>query len=993
MTPDRPNSRSHELITWTLRLFALGVVCLVPSQPAQAQEDIQRDVAQLKDRNPQVAFKAAQHLGLLGGEASEAFLDLIQTIKTAHDADLLEASTWAVGRIAEQASAKVDYSDAESVTPAVTASVRNPGNRLNFRQASAYTLGRLAGPLQKSPGLHNPAVETDAVDSLTGILKETDIVDDPQHQEFGRTAAEALGRFRSASKAAVVTISNLLTNVANRLQDPNLPAAFRRGLGNLEIGLTAALGYIGPDATDAISTLKQLLRTHDTQAQGAAAYALGNIGQAASKSAPELIDILANGDTTVRQVAAIALGRVRPQGNDARQSVAALAAAIGDPDPGVRESAATALGKFSTSDVYRAFPELLSGLTDPDANVVSSSADSLGEIARKCELESKPNRKVILPRLHEADLALKSWKPPVPSATLASDSIQDARLAIEQAIWQLDPPVLLVWFHKHPTYAVAAIAYLTWLLLIKFAILKFWPGRLIGWNEKLDGLKLDSGILPSQIAPWLTPLRIPLPYLLGIGFFRYDPKVLEAWVEDHCQVAKENFIKQSIVRARQTYVSLPVTLNDEKLSALSHLSPRNLHKTCSQGRWCIRIIGEGGSGKTTLACQMALWALSDRPEERLCRDRKAIPILIESSLDRFHQEWDFRSLIRTQVKVLTGASKTISDALLDQLLQTRRLIVLVDGASEMEEISCGEKRRTRIDGDFPACGLIVTSRTVKPFAPGVYTDISPNRINRNYLSSFMNAYLQEADLKLEDHSLFEACSRLSAMVGTERGITPLLAELYAKALIKIARQKNSLHELPNTIPETMVQYLENIGGDHPARDLSRLAKRIAWECLRKNFRPGMAAEEMIFEEQTNTREAMGAQCTAEYLEKIGLIECLPDAKIRFTFDPLAEYLAAIYVVELLGSNEMAWTQLLMDLDAAPEAPVATMGFLMALSDSIRWKSELGIPDGIAKTLDNRVHEARAIENCGCNNAASKSAKPLELTRSSGDGKVAVARAG
>jgi HEAT repeat protein len=738
----------------------------MPAHRAQAQEDVRADIVHLKDKNPQVAFQAAQHLGLLGAEASGALGDLIQTIKTPHSVDVLEASTWAVGRIAEQACAKVHYSDAVRVTPAVAATVRNPENRLSFRQASAYTLGRLAGPLQKSPSLHNLDVQTEAVASLAGILKEKDIADDPRRQEFGRTAAEALGRFRSESKAAVVVISDLLTDVTNRQETHDLPEASRRGLGNLSIGLTVALGYIGADATDAISTLKQLLKAHDIQAQGAAAYALGNIGRAASNSAPELIDTLVNGDTTVRQVAAIALGRVRPQGDSAQKAVAALAAAIGDPDPGVREAAATALGKFSTRDVFTAFPELLAGLTDPDANVVSSAANSLGEIARKSELDSNPNREAMLPKLRQANLALKSWKPPVASASWASESIESARLEIEQAIWQLDPPVLLAWLYKHRTYGVVAVSYLLWILLIKFFVIKFWPNRLIGWNEKLDRLKIDTSILPSVIAPLLAPFKIPFPYLLGIGFFRYDPKVLDAWVEDHCQVAKENFLRQSTVKAHETYIGLPVTLDDGQRSTLPHLSPHNLHKTCSQARWCIRIIGEAGSGKTTLACQMALWALSGRPEDRLCRDRKAIPILIESSPDRFDDEWNFTSLIRTQVKVLTGATKTISDALLDRLLQTRRLIVLLDGASEMEDTSVGEKRRIRIDGDFPACGLIVTSRTTRPFAPnGVYTDIGPNRIDSEYVSCVVNAYLQEADSKLEDQSLSETCRRLSAMVG------------------------------------------------------------------------------------------------------------------------------------------------------------------------------------------------------------------------------------
>jgi hypothetical protein len=70
-----------------------------------------------------------------------------------------------------------------------------------------------------------------------------------------------------------------------------------------------------------------------------------------------------------------------------------------------------------------------------------------------------------------------------------------------------------------------------------------------------------------------------------------------------------------------------------------------------------------------------------------------------------------------------------------------------------------------------------------------------------------------------------------------------------------------------------------------------------------------------------------------------------------------------------------------------------IGFLIALSDSIRWKSELGIPDRIAKTLDNRIHEARNDENNSRSDAAPEGATPPELSHSSARGKSAVASAG
>jgi hypothetical protein len=149
VTSKSPSLTFRKSIVCTLRCLVLGVACFMPAHRAQAQEDVRADIVHLKDKNPQVAFKAAQHLGVLGAEASAALGDLIQTIKTPHNVDVLEASTWAVGRIAEQACAKVDYSDAVSVTPAVAASVRNPGNRLSFRQGLCVHSRPAGGPAPK----------------------------------------------------------------------------------------------------------------------------------------------------------------------------------------------------------------------------------------------------------------------------------------------------------------------------------------------------------------------------------------------------------------------------------------------------------------------------------------------------------------------------------------------------------------------------------------------------------------------------------------------------------------------------------------------------------------------------------------------------------------------------------------------------------------------------------------------------------------------------
>ena len=49
------------------------------------------------------------------------------------------------------------------------------------------------------------------------------------------------------------------------------------------------------------------------------------------------------------------------------------------------------------------------------------------------------------------------------------------------------------------------------------------------------------------------------------------------------------------------------------------------------------IVGEGGAGKTSLACQMATWAMAEEPEQRLCKTHQMLPVLIEANLDTPHR--------------------------------------------------------------------------------------------------------------------------------------------------------------------------------------------------------------------------------------------------------------------------------------------------------------------------------------------------------------------
>jgi hypothetical protein len=55
-------------------------------------------------------------------------------------------------------------------------------------------------------------------------------------------------------------------------------------------------------------------------------------------------------------------------------------------------------------------------------------------------------------------------------------------------------------------------------------------------------------------------------------------------------------------------------------------------------------------------------------------------------------------------------------------------------------------------------------------------------------------------------------------------------------------------------------------------------------------------------------------------------------KVKFALDPLAEYLAGLYVVEHYDGNEQLWRDFLAKTDSVPDAPGAIKGFLLAVRD-------------------------------------------------------------
>jgi hypothetical protein len=171
----------------------------------------------------------------------------------------------------------------------------------------------------------------------------------------------------------------------------------------------------------------------------------------------------------------------------------------------------------------------------------------------------------------------------------------------------------------------------------------------------------------------------------------------------------------------------------------------------------------------TIACQIALWAVDNDREKRLVKDRRMLPVLLETTGNgAFLQDWpQFKSAVRGKLQDLIREPKPIPEWLCDKLLEDSRLVVIVDGLSEMTSLT---EQPLPLKADYSLAALIVTSRSDALWSSVAHTDIRPLRVDSNHLSSFINAYLGRTT-RLDDAALFEACRRLAAMMGT-RSITP-----------------------------------------------------------------------------------------------------------------------------------------------------------------------------------------------------------------------------
>ena len=910
---------------------------------AEAKTAMPKLTALLKNKNSDAGVRAntAYALGNIALEAKTALPDvvlLLTDLLKDPDADVLIATGYALANIGVEA---------KTAAPKLTDLLKNPNP--NVRKSAEFAFSQIGAEAKSVvPNLtlllrdpNNASVRKSALKALGSIGAEAKTALDDVVLLFGhpdadvrKSAAIALRRIGSEAKTD-------LSKVVSLLEDPDEGVCDYAGYALEKIGTEAktavpelirllqnskvtkvrgraaeALGYIGADAKTAVPELIRLFedKNSDAGVRSKAVLTLGKIGAESKTAVPGLIRLLEdkNSDAGVRSKAVFTLGKI---GAEAKTAVPTLIRLLEDKnsDAGVRSEAVLTLGKIG-AEAKAAMPQLIPLLKDSDASVRSGAAYALQSIALSLLEKAKTLTSTELNQaVSNLESALKIMAEP--KADFSESTIASLRAYFNILKTEQNDRLFITSILQNPCILGPGI-YL-FLLFGTFAIRPLW---VLKFYEILKGF----GCI--KIPFFGTEVSLSLGNFI---FLKYHHKVLDAWVTAHIPATRNEFQKRETVSDRKIFVPIPVILDNNTIATLKG---KDLQPTFAQKRGCLLIWEEGGAGKTSLACQIGQWAMSDNPEERICT-HLMLPVLIEDELKLAEGKQPLIEVIRGQLQDLTDTNEPISEELLKQLLIERRILVIVDHLSEMSE-----QTRTAIKPempDFSVNALLVTSRLEEPLGRVTKTAIKPLRIAGNRLSSFMESYLsqrQKRDL-FSDEEFFDSCKQLSIIVG-DRNITVLLAKLYADQLI--AKKEGTTDDnLPHNIAELMLHYLNQVNRsitENKSSDstVHKDAKIIAWECLKPTYRPAGASHQ-------NAIDALGGENTEsriKYLEdKLRIIQTKGVAhdQIHFALDPVAEYLAALHLLDINGKDESKWQDFLNAADSQ-NSPEAIAGFLLALKD-------------------------------------------------------------
>ncbi len=494
----------------------------------------------------------------------------------------------------------------------------------------------------------------------------------------------------------------------------------------------------------------------------------------------------------------------------------------------------------------------------------------------------------------------------------------------------------------------AVVVYMGTLLILYL----FFPLVLYRISRWLAFLDIQLNIWPIS--------RLPVRNLLVLGLFDSSSRLAIALLTARRDVIIRNFTERRTVRDRGAHYPNPYIIDGERIEfggpqeRKRQLADR-LKKIYGERRSCVEILGDGGSGKTSLACWIArnALALPDDTDEGQASifASLTVPIIVEGSIDQ-----DLTTIMLNQMRFLFG--EEIPATLLTTLIRNNRIVVIIDGLSEMTPAS--HDRITSLDASGPPFMLLVTARREENLFGGTRVhEIRRCNLSKSALAGFLEFLLKEIghQLNLNNINFFDGCSTLSKLVKGSQ-VPPIVVVIYVQLLASGGWKDHLMFFSLKDVPDLFWGYVNRINSSVRYNRVSdpevlRYLRTVAWACVSTTLQPTPCSRTIILRALEGV--ASPANAFLGYLEDtLSLVETLRPAQtqVRFVLDPLAEYLAAAYLLEEGRDNAQEWGRVLSILEQ-PGQQEACHGFWRALSETANSSefSKVVIPAGSRERLE------------------------------------------
>jgi urea transport system substrate-binding protein len=486
-------------------------------------------------------------------------------------------------------------------------------------------------------------------------------------------------------------------------------------------------------------------------------------------------------------------------------------------------------------------------------------------------------------------------------------------------------------------------------LFVTALVLLFRPALvidLLGLLSRLDGVRFGVWKFEINLFDALSPT-----------WLRNSRRALAAWVRANLNDYRDSFARSATVQLRQKHVLLP-TMFPDKMDPVEP-SPDEIRRLIHGDRLKLHIVGEGGTGKTSLACLVARWSMSDHGKEQIQTGngrRQAhgyrIAVIFEPGEHLLTTPVGFSEGLQRKLMI---DSRFIPLWLVKGLMNHGLLLAIVDDLFEIE----GVTPEVLSSHELRALWLITTSRLELPAGMGDWSVVRPQKLRGRILTEFFVNYAKisgHAD-KMGDDDIEVYVTQFKQLLGADESrqeTVVYFARLFFDYVMDLRSKDGTTTDgaagrrRPRSLPELIENFVErtcrHAATRHkiPPAVVQALVRRAAYIAISARQRPGPLSLEKLAKQSDDIKKRLGTPSTVN-LEQVlidtGLLE-RATAYLRFNIDVVHEYCAVFYVRDgtvalTRGEAYERWKKWVDDIRAAADVQPKSSGLLKAIYECLR----------------------------------------------------------